>query len=152
MNQNIFPLGWNEEKVRNVLTHYEEQSEEEAVAEDIYRKALLTNFSDDARKEVETNVAQFVRELCIVSVRLANRQSSDSIGAAHVRRAAENIVTQNRSLTKFLGVAGGILFGASVSTIFAMTVDNQFSTGGIVFASSSGILAGFLVALHIKDN
>jgi len=29
-----FPTRWNEEKVRRVLEHYEQQSEEEAVAED----------------------------------------------------------------------------------------------------------------------
>jgi hypothetical protein len=29
-----FPPGWDEERVRRVLEHYENQSEEEAVAED----------------------------------------------------------------------------------------------------------------------
>jgi hypothetical protein len=29
-----FPGGWDEERVRRVLAHYEAQSEEEAVAED----------------------------------------------------------------------------------------------------------------------
>ena len=31
---NRFPEGWNEERVRKVLEHYEKQSEDEAVAED----------------------------------------------------------------------------------------------------------------------
>ncbi len=34
MNQNKFPLGWNEERVRRVLLYYEHQTEEEALAED----------------------------------------------------------------------------------------------------------------------
>jgi hypothetical protein len=34
MNQGKFPSGWDEEKVRRVLTHYEEQTEEEALLED----------------------------------------------------------------------------------------------------------------------
>lgn len=29
-----FPPGWDEERVRRVLSHYEDQTEEEAVAED----------------------------------------------------------------------------------------------------------------------
>ena len=29
-----FPLGWDEQRVREVIEHYESQSEEEAVAED----------------------------------------------------------------------------------------------------------------------
>ena len=32
--QNRFPKGWNEARVREVLEHYESQTEEEAVAED----------------------------------------------------------------------------------------------------------------------
>ncbi len=31
---NKFPAGWNENRVRRVIDHYEDQSEEEAVAED----------------------------------------------------------------------------------------------------------------------
>ena len=34
MKQPNFPQGWDEERVRRVLEHYEQQSEEEAVAED----------------------------------------------------------------------------------------------------------------------
>ncbi len=32
--RNRFPPGWDEERVRKVLAHYEEQAEEEVVAED----------------------------------------------------------------------------------------------------------------------
>ena len=34
MRQKRFPPGWHEERVRKVLAHYEQQTEEEAVAED----------------------------------------------------------------------------------------------------------------------
>ena len=34
MKKNKFPKGWDEERVRRVLAHYEEQTEDEAVAED----------------------------------------------------------------------------------------------------------------------
>ena len=34
MMQSKFPKGWNEERVKRVLAHYDSQSEEEAVAED----------------------------------------------------------------------------------------------------------------------
>ena len=32
--KNKFPAGWNEARVKGVLEHYEQQTEEEAVAED----------------------------------------------------------------------------------------------------------------------
>lgn len=34
MKQSEFPTGWDEERVRRVLAYYEQQTEEEAVAED----------------------------------------------------------------------------------------------------------------------
>ena len=34
MVQSRFPEGWEEERVRKVLRHYQDQTEEEAVAED----------------------------------------------------------------------------------------------------------------------
>ena len=34
MKQSAFPEGWSEERIRKVLAHYEEQTEDEAVAED----------------------------------------------------------------------------------------------------------------------
>ena len=34
MKKNRFPPGWDEERVRRVLEHYEEQTPEEALAED----------------------------------------------------------------------------------------------------------------------
>ena len=34
MSQGKLPTGWNEERVRRVLEHYEDQSEEDAVLED----------------------------------------------------------------------------------------------------------------------
>ncbi|HQQ00636.1 MAG TPA: hypothetical protein PLY86_19455 [bacterium] len=34
MTDNRFPPGWNEKRVRDVLAHYEAQTEDEAVAED----------------------------------------------------------------------------------------------------------------------
>ena len=33
-DQNRFPAGWDEKRVERVLAHYEQQSEDEAVAED----------------------------------------------------------------------------------------------------------------------
>ena len=34
MNKNRFPKGWDEERVKRLLDHYENQTEDEAVAED----------------------------------------------------------------------------------------------------------------------
>lgn len=34
MTQNKFPPGWDDERVQSIIAHYEQQTEDEAVAED----------------------------------------------------------------------------------------------------------------------
>jgi hypothetical protein len=54
-----FPPGWNAERVRRVLEHYERQTEEEAVAED---EAAFEEGSETVF-EVPTDLVPAVREL-----------------------------------------------------------------------------------------
>ena len=59
MRQQRFPPGWDEERVRKVLTHYEEQNDNEALAED------EAAFEDSAQTvmEVPNELVPAVREL-----------------------------------------------------------------------------------------
>ena len=59
MKQSRYPVGWDEERVRRVLEHYEAQSDEEAVAEDeaAYETATCTMM------EVPVDLVPVVREL-----------------------------------------------------------------------------------------
>jgi len=59
MKGNRFPPGWDEERVKKVLMHYEEQTEEEAVAED------EAAFEDQAQAVIEVPKALLpaIREL-----------------------------------------------------------------------------------------
>jgi hypothetical protein len=59
MKQDRFPPGWDEERVRKVLAHYEEQTEDEAVAED------EAAFDDTAETvmEVPHGLVPAIREL-----------------------------------------------------------------------------------------
>jgi hypothetical protein len=59
MKQNKFPKGWDEERVRRVLDHYETQTEDEAVAED---EAAWENASQTF-VEVPNELVPAVREL-----------------------------------------------------------------------------------------
>jgi hypothetical protein len=59
MRQDRFPPGWDEERVRKVLAHYEEQTEDEAVAED---EAALAE-STETVMEVPHELVPTVREL-----------------------------------------------------------------------------------------
>ena len=57
--QSAFPLGWDEDRVRRVLAHYEEQTEEEAVAED---EAAVED-TTQTLMEVPSELVPAVREL-----------------------------------------------------------------------------------------
>jgi hypothetical protein len=59
MNQSKFPHQWDEERVKGVISHYDEQSEDEAVAED------ETTFEDQTQTvmEIPKELVPAVREL-----------------------------------------------------------------------------------------
>lgn len=59
MKQGKFPPGWDEERVRRVLAHYEQQTEAEAVAED------EASFEDTTQTvmEVPKDLVPAIREL-----------------------------------------------------------------------------------------
>ena len=59
MSQTRFPPGWDEKRVRKVLAHYEEQTEDEAVAED---EAAFES-QDQTVMEIPNELVPVVREL-----------------------------------------------------------------------------------------
>ena len=59
MTQSKFPAGWDEERVKRVLAHYEEQSEEEAVAED----EAAYEAQDQTFIEVPNDLVPSIRDL-----------------------------------------------------------------------------------------
>ncbi len=59
MKQPKFPPGWNAERARKVLIHYEEQTEDEAVAED---EAAFED-STQTMMKVPNELVPAVREL-----------------------------------------------------------------------------------------
>lgn len=59
MNPIKFPPGWDEEGIRRVLAHYEDQTEEEAVAED----EAASEDQSQTSMEVPNELVAIVREL-----------------------------------------------------------------------------------------
>jgi hypothetical protein len=59
MSENNYPPGWDEERVRKVLEHYENQSDEEAVAEGEAAFGETTHTT----MEVPVDLVPAVREL-----------------------------------------------------------------------------------------
>ena len=59
MKQSDFPPGWDSDRVKSVLAHYESQSEEEAVAED----EAAPEMSGQTIMEIPTELVPTIREL-----------------------------------------------------------------------------------------
>jgi hypothetical protein len=59
MSESKYPPGWDEERVRRVLRHYEAQSDEEAVAEDEAAYEATTHTAMD----VPVELVPVIREL-----------------------------------------------------------------------------------------
>ncbi len=68
MKQNEFPPGWDEERVRSVIAYYDQQTEDEAVAE---AEAALQHESSTLMK-IPTELVPAVLEL--IDKHLANNQ------------------------------------------------------------------------------
>lgn len=82
MKKNKFPKGWDEQRVRRALAHYEEQSEDEAVAED---EAAF----EDRRQtvmEVPNELVPAIRELIA-----KQRVRSGRIGRSGRRKGAGRV-------------------------------------------------------------
>ena len=61
MTKNKFPEGWDEEKVKRLIDHYENQTEEEAVAEDeaaFENKETVMNIPKELVPKVRQLIAQ----------------------------------------------------------------------------------------------
>ena len=60
MKRTDFPEGWDEERVRRVLEHYDEQSDEEAVAEDEAMYESITHTIMDIPVELVPKVRELL--------------------------------------------------------------------------------------------
>jgi hypothetical protein len=60
MKSNAFPPGWDEERVRRVLEHYDRQTEAEAVAEDEAAYEDQTHALIDVPVEIVAEVRELI--------------------------------------------------------------------------------------------
>ena len=58
-DKNKFPPGFDEAKIKSIIEHYENQTEEEAVAED---ETIMTN-EQQTMMQIPNNLVPIIREL-----------------------------------------------------------------------------------------
>jgi hypothetical protein len=60
MKQSKFPFGWDEKRVQRVLKHYEQQTEEEALAEDEAAYEDSTQAIMDVPRELVPSIRELI--------------------------------------------------------------------------------------------
>ncbi len=110
-------------------------------------------FSPPAFSIIKEKISQYVIELINESIKVSKRHRADTVSAAHVELASEYLVTSTaRRFYRHLGTVGGILLGAALSNILAMTFAGQYTGGGTIVSASLGIGGAFMIALHIAKD
>ena len=64
MKQATYPSGWDEDRVRRVLEHYETQSDEEAVAEDEAAYEATTHTAMEVPVDLVPEVRELIARWC----------------------------------------------------------------------------------------
>ena len=107
-------------------------------------------FSPHAFGTLRSKISEFVFELVNESIKVSKRHRADTVSAAHVERAAEYLVSStSRRFYRHLGTVGGILLGAALSNILAMTLAGQYTGSGTILSVVLGVVGAFAIALHI---
>jgi hypothetical protein len=113
----------------------------------------IAPFSRAAFSSLKDKISEYIDDLVTESVKVSKRHRADTVSSAHVAHASDYLVASNsRRVFRHLGTVGGILLGAALSNILTMTLDNKYSSLGIVVSVSLAVAGTFLVALHIAKD
>jgi hypothetical protein len=110
-------------------------------------------FSPPAFDVLKQKVAEYVRSLVTESMKMARRHDADTISPTYVEDANRLLVSSSgRRWFRHLGTVGGILLGAALSNLLAMTTAEKYSALAILVTTGLGILGAFMIALHIAKD
>lgn len=110
-------------------------------------------FTSPAFSALKEKTNEYITQLVLESVRVSKRYKTDTVSEVHVKQANEHLISggSNR-ISRHLGTIGGILLGASLSNILAMTAANQFPPVGALSSIVLAMIGTFTVAFHIAKD
>lgn len=110
-------------------------------------------FSPHAFDVLKFKIVEYISDLVNESIKVSKRHQSDTVSAAHVERASEYLISSTtKRIFRHLGTIGGILLGAALSNLLAMTIAGQYSASSTLISSALGIVGAFLIALYIAKD
>jgi len=110
-------------------------------------------FSPQSFSTLKEKISEYIAQLVSESLKVSKRHQADTVSGAHVERASEYLIASStRRFFRHLGTVGGVLLGASLSSILSMTVQGQYSIAGTLVSVGLAIVGAFMIALHIAKD
>jgi hypothetical protein len=108
-----------------------------------------TPFTPDGAAELEQRLDLFLTDLAAEARRIAKRHHADVVSPAHVRQAAEHLVThKRRRLYALAGTMGGVVMGAAVSGILDAAHATTPEPAQLLATAGAGMAGAFALALQ----
>jgi hypothetical protein len=106
-------------------------------------------FSTAAFFKLQERIEQHIDDLVIESARIMSRHQADTISAAYVSQASENLVIGRRQrLFTIVGTLGGVLLGAAVSSFVEMAKSATVTTPQALTASILGVIGAIMIVVQ----
>jgi hypothetical protein len=110
-------------------------------------------FSPPAFSTLKDKISEYIVQLIMESIQVSKRHRADTVSAAHVEQASDDLASGvSRRFFRYVGAGGGILLGTSLSPFLSVSAPNtpaQYSIPGLVVSGALALLGIFMIAFHI---
>jgi hypothetical protein len=108
-------------------------------------------FSPPAFSALKDKISEYIVQLIMESIQVSKRHRADTVSAAHVEQASDDLASGvSRRFFRYVGAGGGILLGTSISPFLSVSNSPaQASIPGMVVSGALALLGIFMIAFHI---
>ena len=110
-------------------------------------------FSGSAFGVLKDKISEYIVQLIMESIQVSKRHRADTVSAAHVEQASDDLASGvSRRFFRYVGAGGGILVGISVAPFLAISTTGapvQYNIPGMIVSGALALLGTFMIAFHI---
>ena len=110
-------------------------------------------FSTPAFSMLKDKISEYIVQLIMESIQVSKRHRADTVSAAHVEQASDDLASGvSRRFFRYVGAGGGILLGISLAPFLSVSAPStppQYSSPSMVVSAVLALLGTFMIAFHI---